>query len=112
MPGTVSLCKHRFPIQPPLGSLGRPGNCSSCGATWDAVQAELQRQAESLIVSSSRDGNCPDCTRRRRLFRYQPFDKPWTPVGYEEPVTFLCTDCWNTATDTDREGCRALLASL
>lgn len=111
MPGTVSLCKHRFPIQPPLGSFGRPGDCSSCSATWDAVQAELQRQSEALTVGSSRDGNCPHCTQYRRLFRFQPCDKPWTAVDYEEPVTFLCMNCRNTASDMDREGYLTLLAS-
>ncbi|MDX5526128.1 hypothetical protein PV677_36270 [Streptomyces sp. DE06-01C] len=109
---TISLCKHRFPVQPPLGSIGHPGDCSSCGATWDEVQANLHRQHEALIFGSARDGNCPDCAQPRRLFRFQPFDKPWTPIGFEEPVTFLCMDCWNTATEADHEGYDALLDAI
>jgi len=28
-------CEHRFPLQPPHGSLGRPGDCSKCGVPYD-----------------------------------------------------------------------------
>lgn len=98
---TVSLCKHSHPVQPPLGSILRPGDCDRCGMTWNQVQAELQRQEEALIVGTSHDGNCPDCSRPKRLYRFQPDDKPWTPIGYEEPVTFLCADCWNNAAEAD-----------
>jgi hypothetical protein len=98
---TVSLCKHSHPVQPPLGSIIRPGDCDRCGMTWNQVQAELQRQEEALIAGTSHDGNCPTCSRQRRLYRFQPDDKPWTPIGYEEPVTFLCADCWNAAAEAD-----------
>ncbi len=27
-------CDHRHPVQPPLGSLARPGDCSQCGAPY------------------------------------------------------------------------------
>lgn len=109
---TVSLCKHSFPIQPPLGSLARPGDCSHCGMTWDQVQAELRSQEQALIVGSSRDGNCPDCRQPRRLYRFQPQDKPWTPIGYEEPVGFLCAGCWNNAAEADHAGFHALLDAI
>jgi hypothetical protein len=103
MPATISLCKHRFPVQPPLGSIFRPGDCDRCGTTWNDVQAELQRQEEALIAGTSHDGVCPDCNQQRRLLRFQPDDKPWTVIGYEEPVTFLCADCWNAAARADHE---------
>ncbi|MER7905427.1 hypothetical protein AB0D73_27325 [Streptomyces sp. NPDC048215] len=109
---SISLCKHRFPVQPPLGSIFRPGDCDRCGTTWNDVQAELQRQEEALIVGSSRDGKCPDCAQSRRLYRFQPEDKPWSEIGYEEPVTFLCVDCWNAATQADRDGFQALLDAI
>ncbi|NUP18350.1 MAG: hypothetical protein HOZ81_20155 [Streptomyces sp.] len=98
----VSLCKHSFPCQPPHGSIIRPGDCTGCGTTYDAVQAELQRQEQALIVGSSREGRCRHCGQTRRLYRFQPCDKPWSPPGYEEPVSFLCTDGWNEANDADR----------
>lgn len=107
----VSLCKHSFPIQPPLGSLARPGNCTSCDTSWNEVQADLQRQSEALIIGTSRDGTCPDCSQPRRLFRYQPQDKPWTPIGYE-PISFLCIDCWNAATEADHADFHALLDAI
>lgn len=98
---TVSLCKHSHPVQPPLGSIVHPGDCDRCGMTWNQVQAELQRQEEALIAATSHDGACPDCSQQRRLYRFQPDDKPWTPIGYEEPVSFLCADCWNAAAEAD-----------
>lgn len=98
---TVSLCKHSHPVQPPLGSIVRPGNCTSCGMTWGQVQAELRKQEQALILGTAHDGTCPDCRKPRRLFRYQPQDKPWTPIGYEEPVSFLCIDCWNGAANAE-----------
>lgn len=109
---TISLCKHSFPVQPPLGSIFRPGDCVRCGDTWNEVQAELQRQEEALILGTSHDGTCPDCGQQRRLLRFQPEDKPWTEIGYEEPVTFLCIDCWNTAADADNANFQALLNAI
>lgn len=106
---TVSLCKHSFPCQPPLGSIFRPGDCTDCGATYNEVQAELRRQQEALILGSSREGTCPDCQQPHRLFRVQPQDKPWTEIGYEEPVTFLCIACWNSAAEADHANFEALL---
>ncbi|MGW7688905.1 hypothetical protein ACWGMA_08425 [Streptomyces asiaticus] len=109
---TVSLCKHSHPIQPPLGTIIRPGACSGCGATWNQVQAELRKQEEALILGTSRDGHCPDCRQPRRLFRWQPQDKPWTPIGYEEPVSFLCSGCWNAAADADHAHFHALIDAI
>lgn len=104
----VSLCKHSFPCQPPHGSIFRPGDCTGCGITYNQHQAELLRQEEALIVGSSRDGQCPDCTRQKRLFRWQPPVQPWDEPGTEPPVTFLCIDCYNAAVDANN----ALVDSL
>ncbi|MFE5368119.1 hypothetical protein [Streptomyces mirabilis] len=105
---TVSLCKHSHPVQPPLGSMGRPGDCTDCGMTWNQVQAELRKQEEALILGTAHDGKCPHCGQTRRLFRFQPQDKLWTPIGYEEPVTFLCITDWNAAADDDHNTTHAL----
>lgn len=98
----VSLCKHSFPCQPPHGSIFRPGPCE-CGLTYTEHEAELQRQEEALIVGSSYDGQCPDCDRQKRLFRWQPPAQPWDEPDYEPPVTFLCTDDYNAAVDAHNE---------
>lgn len=95
----VSLCKHGFPCQPPHGSIFRPGDCTGCGTTYDEHQAELLRQEEALIVGTSHDAQCPDCDHTRRLFRFQPPAQPWHEPDEEMPVTFLCTNCFNTAVD-------------
>lgn len=95
----VSLCKHSFPCQPPHGSIFRPGDCTGCGITYAAHEAELLRQEEAVIVATSHDGQCPDCNRTRRLFRFQPPTQPWDEPDYEPPVSFLCTDCFNNAAD-------------
>lgn len=109
---TVSFCKHSFPVQPPHGSIIRPGDCPGCGMTWNQSQAELRKQEEALILGTSHDGTCPDCRQPRRLFRFQPQDKPWTDFGYEEPVTFLCMGCWNAATDADHAHFHELLDAI
>lgn len=93
------LCKHSFPCQPPHGSIFRPGPCD-CGITYSQHEAELRRQEEALIVGSSRDGECPDCDRTQRLFRFKPPAQPWHDPDFEPPVTFLCTDCFNAAVDS------------
>ncbi|MER7788588.1 hypothetical protein [Streptomyces sp. NPDC097640] len=105
---TVSLCKHGFPCQPPHGSIFRPGNCTGCGITYNQHQAELLRQEEALIIGSSYDGQCRDCNRQKRLFRWQPPAQPWDEPGVEKPVTFLCMHCYNAAVDANN----ALVDSL
>jgi hypothetical protein len=95
---TVSLCKHSFPCQPPHSSIFRPGPCD-CGITYNEHQAELQQQEEALIVGSSYDGHCPDCTRQKRLFRWEAPAQPWDEPSVEKPVSFLCMDCYNAAVD-------------
>jgi hypothetical protein len=95
----VSLCKHSFPCQPPHGSIFRPGDCTGCGITYEAAQAELLRQEEALIVGTSHEGKCPGCGHTRRLYRFQPPAQPWHEPDYEPPVTFLCTDDFNAAAD-------------
>lgn len=92
------LCKHSFPCQPPHGSIFRPGPCG-CGLTYEQHEAELRRQEEALIVGTSRDGQCPDCNRTRRLYRFQPPAQPWHEPDFEPPVTFLCNGCFNAAAD-------------
>jgi len=104
----TSLCKHSFPCQPPHGSIFRPGDCTGCGITYSQHEAELRRQEEALIVGSARDGQCPDCDRTRRLFRFEPPAQPWHEPGTELPVTFLCTDCFNTAVDAHNATVNAL----
>ncbi|GGU84545.1 hypothetical protein GCM10010275_19500 [Streptomyces litmocidini] len=100
---TVSLCHHSHIVLPPHGSIFHPSDCTRCGMTWDAIQTELRRQEEALIAGTARDGSCPNCSRQKRLYRFQPSDKPWTPIGYEEPVSFLCVDCWNDAAQADND---------
>ncbi|MFB7500093.1 hypothetical protein ACFC09_36340 [Streptomyces sp. NPDC056161] len=90
----VSLCKHSFPIQPPHGSIVRPGPCD-CGLTYEQVQDELRRQAETLIANTAHDGTCEACNRERRVYRFQPEEQPWHPIGAVMPVSWLCLDCWN-----------------
>lgn len=109
---TVSLCKHGFPVQPPHGSLGRPGDCTSCGITWDQVQDDLRKQEEALILGTSRDGTCPDCGQVHRLFLYQPQEQPWHEIGTEMPVTYLCIGCWNGARDAELLVNTALLDAI
>lgn len=92
---TISLCKHRFPCQPPHGSILRPGACTDCGLTYSQHEAELRQQEEALIVGSSRDGQCPDCNQDKRLYRFQPPAQPWDEPDHEPPVTFLCIGCYN-----------------
>lgn len=104
----VSLCKHSFPCQPPHGSIFRPGDCTGCGITFNALQAELRRQEEALIVGSARDGQCPDCNRQKRLYRFQPPSQPWHDPNFEPPVTFLCGECFNAAADSHNETVAAL----
>ncbi|NYV73109.1 hypothetical protein [Streptomyces sp. UH6] len=108
----VSLCKHSYPVQPPRGSMLHPGDCTGCGITWNQRQAELRKQDEALIVGSSRDGKCPDCSHTRRLFRFQPPAQPWHEPDYEPPVTFLCMGCWDKAAEAHDEKVKALYTEL
>ncbi|RYJ29385.1 hypothetical protein CU044_2126 [Streptomyces sp. L-9-10] len=92
---TSSLCKHSFPVQAPGGSLFRPGDCTGCGVTWDAVQDELQRQADIIRVRTAHEGKCHYCGRPRMLFSYQRGPQPWDEA--EPPVRWLCIPCWGDA---------------
>ncbi len=105
---TVSLCKHGFPVQPPHGSIFRPGPCTDCGVTFDAWQAVLREQEEALIHGTSHDGVCPNCRQACRLFRYQSQEQPWHEIDVELPVTFLCLDCWNDTADAENAVTAAL----
>jgi hypothetical protein len=37
---TTRVHEHSFPVQPPEGSIMRPGPCRTCGKTWELNQAE------------------------------------------------------------------------
>lgn len=106
---TVSLCKHSFCVLPPHGTIFNPGPCD-CGLTYAAYERALQRQREALILGTSRDGQCPDCTRSRRLFRWQPEERPWHAPDEPLPVGWLCMDCWNAATNADQAFYEGVLA--
>lgn len=105
----VSLCKHSFPVQPPHGSIVRPGPCD-CGQTYEQVQDELRRQAEALILNTAHDGVCEDCRKETRVFRFQAEEQPWTPFGVEMPVSWLCLGCWNDAAQASNDLVTALFA--
>jgi DNA-directed RNA polymerase subunit RPC12/RpoP len=109
---TVSLCKHRFSLVAPGGSLFHPSDCIRCGITWEDSQKELQRQKHALILGTSHDGDCPDCNHRRRLFRFQAPGRPWHDFDYEPPVRFLCMSCWNAAADADEKAADDLVNSI
>jgi hypothetical protein len=96
---TVSLCKHRFPLQPPHGSLAYPGNCIGCGTTWDAVQEELQRQQDTIRMRTAHEGPCGYCGKKRMLFSYQREQQPWDET--EPPVRWLCIPCWGSAQEVE-----------
>lgn len=94
----VSLCKHRFPVQPPHGSLAHPGDCP-CGLTFADAEAELDRQAMLLRLGTAHDGLCRGCGQTRLLFRYQPEQQPWEQ---DEPaVRWLCARDWSRARENE-----------
>jgi NTP pyrophosphatase (non-canonical NTP hydrolase) len=33
-------CDHQFAVTPPRGSMGRPGDCTGCGMTYDQARTE------------------------------------------------------------------------
>ncbi|WP_407563367.1 hypothetical protein [Streptomyces sp. 184] len=95
----ISLCKHGFPIQPPHGSFARPGDCTGCGITWEALQAELQRQEDTIRMRTAHEGDCELCGHTRMLFRFQREQQPWDEG--EPPVRWLCIPCWGNAKTTE-----------
>ncbi|MER7507020.1 hypothetical protein ABTX82_01525 [Streptomyces lavendulae] len=109
---TVSLCKHSHPVQPPVGTILRPGPCTDCGITWDEVQDEVRRQEDALINGTAHEGTCPDCGQHRTLLRFQPPSQPWEPFDYEPPVSFLCLDCYNAAAIEFNAGLAAVYGSI
>lgn len=98
---TVSLCKHAFPIQPPHGSLARPGDCSRCGATWQTVQEELWRQEDTIRMRTAHEGQCGSCGKTRMVFGYQREQRPWDET--EPPMRWLCIPCWGQAKTAEEE---------
>lgn len=96
---TVSLCKHGFSVLPPHGSLARPGDCTGCGITFDAVQEELQRQDDTIRMRTAREAICQGCGRTRMVFRYQPEQQPWDET--EPAVRWLCIPDWSRARETE-----------
>lgn len=105
---TISLCKHSHPVQPPAGTVLRPGPCTGCGITWNQVQDELRRQEDALINGTAHEGTCPDCGETRTLLRFQTPAQPWDDFDYEPPVSFLCIGCYNTAAVAFNEATAAL----
>lgn len=103
MTAKVSLCKHSFPIQPPHGSIVRPGDCTGCGVTWNAIQAELAQQLAQREVDlcnrTAHEGRCTSCALPRMVFRYQREAHPWEPE--DPPAHWLCTTCWGNAQATE-----------
>lgn len=95
----TSLCKHRFPLQPPHGSLAFPGDCTRCGTSWEAVQDELQRQADTIRMRTAHEGACQLCQKTRMLFSYQREQQPWDET--EPPVRWLCIPCWGNSKETE-----------
>ncbi|MET8864640.1 hypothetical protein ABZW11_17020 [Nonomuraea sp. NPDC004580] len=71
-------CDHRFPVQPPHGSLARPGSCSHCGMPWanaaalppDALREPLAALLEEIADQydappcDDQAGACNGCERR------------------------------------------------
>lgn len=99
MSSKVSLCKHRFPIQPPHGSLAIPGDCTRCDTSWDRVQEELQRQDDTIRMRTAHEGPCGLCQKTRMLFSYQREQQQWDET--EPPVRWLCIPCWGMAKETE-----------
>ncbi|WP_435246391.1 hypothetical protein [Streptomyces sp. NRRL F-5630] len=98
---TISLCKHGFPIQPPLGSMASPGDCTGCGLTWAASQIELERQAERVRLATAHEGRCEFCAKSAVVFQFQREQAPWEET--EPAVRWLCIPCWGQAKTTAEE---------
>lgn len=94
-----SLCKHRFPVQPPHGSILRPGDCDRCGTSWADVQAELDRQQNALRLGTAHRATCAGCHLTRMVFRYQREQQPWDET--EPPVIWLCVRDWSYARERE-----------
>ncbi|QQN79768.1 hypothetical protein [Streptomyces sp. XC 2026] len=95
---TVSLCKHRFPVRPPLGSFLLPGDCTHCGLTHADYITELLRQDRALIEGTARDGECAHCGQQTLLYRWQAPSQPWDEPGDVPLVQWLCASGYDTAT--------------
>jgi hypothetical protein len=95
----ISLCKHAFPLQPPHGSLVRPGDCTRCAVTFAAAQDGLRRQADTIRIRTAHEGACESCGRDRMLFAYQRARQPLEE--HEPPVLRLCIPCWGRTRETE-----------
>lgn len=89
----ISLCKHRFPFQ-----IMGPGDCTGCGITWEACQAELARQEAQHRAGSARPGKCANCLQHRMLFHFQADPKWWDAAP---PAADLCARCWSAAKEIE-----------
>ncbi|MBP5896366.1 hypothetical protein [Streptomyces scabiei] len=98
----LSLCKHAFPVQPPLGSLAHPGDCTGCGMTHDAHNLVLEEQEGRHRIATAARGRCEMCCLPgRMLFTFTPDPGPWDgDVGSHR----LCTPCWSAAKLLDERG--------
>lgn len=104
---TVSLCKHSFPLQPPHGSLGNPGDCTGCGITYNAWEDELAAQEQRVRVGTAARGTCQGCwLPDRMLFTFKATERPWHGFDTDDvpQPSRLCTPCWSTATQADERG--------
>ncbi len=90
------LCKHAFPIQPPHGSILRPGDCTGCGITYAERERELDAAAAAYRAGTAHRGYCPRCRQNdRMLFIFIQEPRPW---DCSEPRVFLCGPCWSATT--------------
>ncbi|MFB7899903.1 hypothetical protein ACFC1B_26645 [Streptomyces xiamenensis] len=96
---TVSLCKHRFVVLPPQGSIFHPSDCTECGLTYAAFEAGLQQQEKDLIEGTARDGQCPACGNTGRLYGWQEPEQPWHAPGDHRPTKWLCATDYDAAVD-------------
>lgn len=95
----VSFCKHGFPLQPPLGSLANPGNCTGCGITFADAQRELDRQEMLLRLGTAHEATCGRCGQKRIVFRYVRELQPWENT--EPPAIWLCAQDWSATRETE-----------
>lgn len=95
----ISFCKHRFPVQPPAGSMFIPGECTGCGTSWADVQAELDRQEVLVRLGTAHEAVCAWCSQKRIVFRYAREQQPWDEQ--EPPVIWLCARDWSRARETE-----------
>ncbi|MFJ2259514.1 hypothetical protein ACIOKD_14430 [Streptomyces sp. NPDC087844] len=86
-------------MQPPLGSLVHPGDCTCCGISWPDHQLELDRQEVLLRLGTAHEGVCKQCGQKRIVFRYVREQQPWEQD--EPPVMWFCARDWSIARESE-----------